>query len=102
MSIFITDGPIAICDRCHKKVLRRTLGPDRDKPGLMVCKTGGCNDERDPWRQAWHPKDADIHVERPRPEQALDKPTTQTQVDENGRVVEGAIDNPLVQKPSST
>lgn len=92
MSLFITDGPVAICDRCHTKYLRRELSPDRDKPGLMVCRH--CNDVRDPWRQPWTPKDADISVDRPRPEQKLDVPNTMTTVDENGIVKEGPVTPP--------
>lgn len=99
MSLFITDGPIAICDRCHTKMLRRELSPDRDKPGLMVCRD--CNDVRDPWREPWTPKDADIHVDRPRPEQSLKIPSTETTVDETGHVVEGPLPTDLTQKPSS-
>lgn len=102
MSLYITDGPIAICDRCHTKYLRSELSPDRDKPGLMVCRP--CNDVMDPWRLPFTPKDADIHVDRARPDQALDVPTTETTVDDTGHVVEGTLPTPAerVVKASST
>lgn len=100
MSIFIHETPLAICDRCQQKLPRRELSPDRDKPGLLVCRF--CNDVRDPWRKPWTPPDADIHVERPRPERALDRPSTMTTVDDTGTVVEGAIPVDLSVKPSST
>lgn len=99
MSLFITDGPIAICDRCKTKMLHKQLSPDRDKPGLMVCRD--CNDQRDPWREPFHPKDADIHVDRPRPDQPLKLPVTDTTVDDMGHVVEGPLPTDLTQKPSS-
>lgn len=102
MSLYITDGPIAICDRCQQKMLRRELSPDRDKPSLLVCRY--CNDIRDPWRLPFTPKDADIHVDRPRPEIALDVPTTETTVDDTGHVVEGQLTPPAdrVTKVSSS
>ena len=104
MSIFINDGPLAICDRCRKKVLRKTLTPDRNSPGLMVCRNGGCNDVYDPWRLPWTPKDADISVDRPRPEQQLDVPTTMTGVNDAGEVEEVPVTPPAdrVVKSSSS
>lgn len=92
MSKFITNGPIAICDRCRTKYLRRELSPDRNSPGLIVCRP--CNDLVDPWRKPWTPKDADISVERARPEEKLEVPTTMTGVDENGHVVEVPVTPP--------
>lgn len=102
MSLYITDGPIAICDRCKVKMLRSELSSDRNSPGLMVCRD--CNDVFDPWRKPWTPKDADISVDRPRPEQALDVPTTQTAVDGTGHVIEGTLTPPAerVVKASSS
>ena len=102
MSLYIQDTPIAICDRCQVKKLRRELSPDHDKPGLMVCRE--CNDVKDPWRLPWNPPDADIHVDRARPDIALDTPTTETTVDDTGHVVEGPLTPPAerVTKVSST
>lgn len=102
MSLYISDGPIAVCDRCKTKYLRRELSPDRNSPGLLVCRP--CNDQFDPWRLPWTPKDADISVDRPRPEQALNAPKTETTVDEGGHVVEGPLTPPAerVVKASST
>lgn len=99
MSLFISDSPIAICDRCRTKMRRDELTQDRNSPGLLVCRE--CNDKVDPYRFPWHPKDSDIHVDRPRPELPLDVPSTMTTVDANGRVVEGAIPVDLSVKPSS-
>lgn len=99
MSVFIADGPLGICDRCQRKMLMRELSPDRDSPALMVCHE--CNDLRDPWRSAWVAKDADIVVDRARPERELDVPSTMTTVDANGVVKEGAIPADLTVKPSS-
>ena len=39
---------IAICDRCKRKFPIGELSPDRNTPGLMVCRED--NDEFDPWR----------------------------------------------------
>lgn len=39
---------IAICDRCKRKFPVGELSPDRNTPGLMVCRED--NDEFDPWR----------------------------------------------------
>ena len=104
MSTFIQDGPLGICDRCRRKVLRKTLTPDRNAPGLMVCRADGCNDIYDPWRLPWTPKDADISVKRPRPEQKLDVPTTMTGVSDTGIVEEVPVTPPAdrVVKASSS
>ncbi len=39
---------IALCDRCKRKFPLGELSPDRNSPGLMVCKAD--NDEFDPYR----------------------------------------------------
>lgn len=44
---------VGICDRCHMRRPYMKLGPDGDKPGLIVCQDNGsrgCSDEKDPWR----------------------------------------------------
>lgn len=53
MSIFLdTQGQstlgVALCARCSKKFPLGDLSPDRNSPGLMVCKAD--NDEFDPYR----------------------------------------------------
>jgi len=53
MSIFLdTKGKatlgIGICDRCKRKFPLGELKPDRNSPGLRVCKDD--NDEFDPYR----------------------------------------------------
>lgn len=99
MSVFIADGPIAICDRCSTKVLARDRSPDRNAPGLMVCRQ--CNDAVDPYRLAWTPRDGEAAVHRPRPESPLERPSTMTTVDERGHVVEGELPTDLSVRPSS-
>lgn len=39
---------IAVCDRCNRKFPIGELSPDRNIPGLRVCRED--NDEFDPWR----------------------------------------------------
>lgn len=53
MSIFIdptghTNLGIGICARCSEKFPLDELSPDRNSPGLMVCRAD--NDELDPYR----------------------------------------------------
>jgi hypothetical protein len=48
MSLFLTRGPIGICDRCHTKKYLRDLKPDGDSPGLRVCS--GCWDSKDRYK----------------------------------------------------
>lgn len=88
MPIFISDGPLGICDRCRVKMLLKELSPDRDSPGLNVCRE--CNDVRDPWRSPFHPKDTDISVDRPSPDEDLVLTVTPT-VNEQGTVEDGPI-----------
>lgn len=88
MSVFIKDGPIAICDRCRFKFLHRELSPDRDSPGLMVCKD--CNDQPDPWRLPFTPRDANIAVPRARPETPIAGDVV-SQVNASGTVVDVPI-----------
>lgn len=46
---------IGICDRCHFVFPLGELMPDRDKPGLMVCKED--RDVLDPWKLPGPPAD---------------------------------------------
>jgi len=39
---------VGICDRCRKKFPIDELRPDRDTPGLLVCRDD--NDERDRYK----------------------------------------------------
>ena len=55
MSIFIDPSGgstygLALCARCSRKFKLDDLSPDRNSPGLMVCKED--NDEYDPYRLA--------------------------------------------------
>lgn len=74
MAIFLnTKGnsllSIAICDRCRMKYPTTELSPDRNTPGLMVCRNG-CNDEFDPWRLPARPTE-DISLPFYRPDVPL-------------------------------
>jgi hypothetical protein len=63
---------IGICDRCKRKFPLGDLKPDRNSPGLLVCDAD--NDEFDPWRKPFNPKDANIAVRRPRPDESIALP----------------------------
>ncbi len=71
MSLYLKDGPIAICDRCHLKKYYDELRPDGDKPGLRVCPD--CYDELDRWKLPAR-KTEDITLRYPRPEEPLESP----------------------------
>lgn len=67
-----TDRPsygVAVCDRCQTKYFLDELSPDRDKPGLRVCRP--CNDEKDPWRLPPRRPDQ-IALRFPRPDVPLE------------------------------
>jgi len=68
MSLFLTRGPIGICDRCRSKKYLNELKPDGDNLGLRVCS------------ECWDPKDRyklpprqteDISLRYVRPEEPL-------------------------------
>lgn len=58
---------IGICDRCKKKVHLSELRPDGNSPGLMVCRSKGCFDVRDPWRGPQRQTEI-ISLRKPRPD----------------------------------
>lgn len=62
---------IGICDRCKRKFPLGELSPDRNSPGLRVCKDD--NDVFDPWRLPAR-KTENIALDNPRTED--DIPTT--------------------------
>lgn len=68
MSLWITDSPIAICDRCKQKFRISELGPDPNSPGLRVCRED--RDLYDPYRLA--PRQPEkIQLDFPRPDVPL-------------------------------
>lgn len=78
MSIFLnTQGQsvlgIGICARCSRKFPLLELQPDRNSPGLMVCKAD--NDEFDPYRLPARQTE-NINLPFVRPDTPLDVPTT--------------------------
>lgn len=68
----LSDGSIAIaiCDRCKMKRAYTELGPDGNSPGLRVCQSYGCADERDPYRLPARQSDPLI-MQFPRPDASL-------------------------------
>lgn len=68
MALYLRVFPIAICDRCHRKMAHAALRPDGDKPGLRVC--GKCRDVIDP-RRLPPPPPENIAVRYARPDAAL-------------------------------
>lgn len=104
MSIFLnTRGKpslaIALCARCGFKFPIGDLWPDRDNPGLMVCRRD--NDRADPWRAPFVPKDGNISVKRPRPDVPI--PTTAGYTVNNaGEVVSAPFPVDTTVEPSST
>lgn len=104
MPIFLdtTGNPslaIAICDRCKFKFPIGELSPDRDKPGLFVCKND--NDVKDPWRLPFVPKDANIGLPKARPDVPIPTSATYT-VNANGEVVSAPFPLDTSVRPSST
>lgn len=59
---------IAICDRCKRKFPYDELSPDRDNPGLRVCKAD--NDQKDPYKKPARVTEK-IALRYPRPEEEL-------------------------------
>lgn len=90
---------IAICDRCHMKMPLARLKPDRDKPGLRVCD--GCNDQKDPWRLPFVPKDANISLKNPRRDEDVSNTQCST-VNAAGEVIVGTCPVDTSVRPSST
>lgn len=64
---------IGICARCSLKFPLEELSPDRNSPGLMVCKAD--NDEFDPYRLPARQPD-NITLPFTRPDVDLDVPAT--------------------------
>lgn len=63
---------VGICARCSEKFPLLELEPDRNSPGLMVCKAD--NDELDPYRLP--PRQTEnINLPFVRPDVSLDVPT---------------------------
>lgn len=90
---------IGICDRCKRKFPIAQLHPDRNSPGLMVCRDD--NDVKDPWRLPFVPKDADISVKRPRPDTSIENDVCYT-IAADGAVVVGTCPVDTTVRPSST
>ena len=104
MPIFLdtTNKPklaIGICDRCKLKFPIGDLIPDRDKPGLLVCRKD--NDVKDPWKLPFVPKDANIGLPRARPDTPIPINGNYT-VDGGGNIQPAPIPLDLSVKPSST
>lgn len=68
MAWFLRTMPIAICDRCRRKMAHARLQPDGDKPGLRVCED--CRDVIDPYRLPAPPVER-VAVTYARPDAAL-------------------------------
>lgn len=49
MGLWIKDGPLGICSRCHRKFLLSDLSADPNIPGMTVCEAD--RDEFDPYRR---------------------------------------------------
>lgn len=64
-----TQGSMAIgvCDRCNEKVYLDTMRPDGNSPGLRVCSSPSCWDNKDPWRLPPR-KTEKISLQYPRPD----------------------------------
>lgn len=104
MAIFIdtTGRPslaVALCDRCQKKFPIGELLPDRNSPGLLVCRDD--NDLRDPYRYPFVPRDANIGLPRARPEIPIPTNADYT-VNSVGAVVSAPVPVDTSVKPSST
>lgn len=64
---------IGICARCSQKFSLEELSPDRNSPGLMVCKDD--NDEFDPYRLPARQTER-INLDFVRPDVPLNVPAT--------------------------
>jgi hypothetical protein len=64
MSLFLSRGPIGICDRCKTKKYLNQLKPDGDNLGLRVCPD--CWDQKDPYKLPQRQtEDISLRVVRP-------------------------------------
>ena len=68
MSLYISTGPVGVCDRCRVKMLLTKLSSDPNTTGLRVCE--GCKDQFDPYRLAAR-KGENLSLNQPRPDEHL-------------------------------
>lgn len=68
MSLYLSRGPIGICDRCQSKKYLSELKPDGDSLGLRVCSK--CWDQKDRYKLSPN-KTEDISLKFVRPDEPL-------------------------------
>jgi hypothetical protein len=90
---------IGVCDRCNFKFPLSELMPDRDKPGMLVCRKD--NDVKDPWRLPFVALDANIGLPRARPDVKI-LTTAGYTVNDSGEVISAPFPVDTSVKPSST